>query len=78
MQESKKSKPKKPTIISNLYLTPKSQPNEQDDPILQRYLDEAMRNNAIVTTDINAHSSSWYSEDETDHRGRLIEDTIDQ
>ena len=37
-----------------------------------------MKDGAIVMTDINAHSDSWYSGDTTDHRGRVIEDIIAQ
>ena len=40
-------------------------------------LNEAMKDNSIVTADINANSTHWYSEDQTDHRGEVVEDIVD-
>ena len=71
-------KPKISVNISNIYFTPKHLPVEQDDAIIRRYLTDAMRDDSIVVGDINAHSSTWYSQDETDHRGELIEELVDQ
>ena len=70
--------PKKSITISNLYITPKELPVDQDDAIVTQYIQEAMQDNAIVLADANAHSESWYEHDETDHRGNTIEQIIEQ
>ena len=70
--------PKTSIVISNLYITPTHLPAQEDDVIIIQYLREAMKENAIVTSDVNAHSQSWYEEDDTDHRGRQIEEIVAQ
>ena len=68
---------KQSIIVSNLYLTPKHLPTEADDTITRRFLTEAMKDGAVVVGDVNGHSCSWYDQDETDHRGKLIEELVD-
>ena len=37
-----------------------------------------MKGSAIVLSDANGHSPTWYEEDEEDHRGKVISEIIDQ
>ena len=71
-------KPKVSITISNLYITPQHLPTEQDDTLVKRYLREAMKEEAVVVTDINGHSRNWFDGDNTDHRGNTIEEVVEQ
>ena len=70
--------PKMSVVVSNLYLTPQHLPVQEDDNITTAYLTEAIKDGAIVASDINGHSQSWYEEDTSDHRGNLIEQLIEE
>ena len=68
--------PKVSITLSNLYLTPQHLPVNEDDSITRKYLTEALKEDAIVVSDINGHSEDWYSESQTDHRGTTIEEIL--
>ena len=65
--------------IANLYLPPRNSStnaqNTEDNDIANCFNYLVSQPSMLITGDINAHSSSWYSRI-TDHRGAIIEDIL--
>jgi hypothetical protein len=61
--------------VANLYIPPFIGRHEDDDPKVLDCFNKILNENTIVTADVNANSTSWYSP-YTDHRGEIIEDLI--
>lgn len=59
--------------ISNLYVTPRELRVEEDERLIERFMNSATsETNTILVADINAHSKEWYRDAEEDSRGRFL------
>jgi hypothetical protein len=61
--------------IANIYIPPKVAINEIDNNRVTNCFKELLKNSPIITGDVNAHSTTWYSP-YNDNRGTLIDEII--